>query len=40
MVPRLITEQGVDRPAACDAGAYPLCGHVAEQAGYVAGLHS
>ena len=39
MEPRLTSEQGVDRPAACDAGSYALGGYVVEQAGYVAGLH-
>ena len=38
-VPRLMAEQGVDRPTACNAGTYTLSGHVADQAGYVAGLH-
>jgi hypothetical protein len=39
MVPCLTSQQGVDRPAACNAGLYALGGDVAEQAGDVAGFH-
>jgi hypothetical protein len=39
MGPRLTSKQGVDRPAACNAGSNALGGYVAQKAGYVAGLH-
>ena len=39
MVTCLTSKQGVDRPAARNAGSHALGGYVAKKAGYVAGLH-
>ena len=39
MGPRLTSNQGIDRPAAGNAGSHAPGGYVAEQAGYVAGVH-
>ena len=39
MVPCLTSEQGVDRPAACDAGSHAFGGYLAKQAGDIAGVH-
>ena len=39
MGPRLTPKQGVDSPAARNAGSHALGGYVAKKAGYVAGLH-